>query len=359
MPKFLTPINLNQLEIQKAVIENYAGSPQGVVSGVEGQMLWDSTNNKFYVNIGTTNWQDVGSGGTDTNTTYGISAETATGGVNLRLTGNDASQDNVKFANGTGITFTRTDADTITVATTVTDTNWYPTTFAWTGGTTAGPTGSLTGTGMSAVSYAAIPAATGSASGIVTTTTQSFGGDKTFSNNVIVTGNLTVNGTTQTINSTTVTIDDPVFTLGGDTAPGADDNKDRGIEFRWHNGSVAKVGFFGFDDSTGKFTFIPDATNTSEVFSGTKGELDANIAWSNVTGTPTFPVKYATTLSTSATSYTVTHNLGSADVVVSVYEVGSPYAEIICDIEHTSTTTCTIKFAVAPSANTYRVVVIG
>lgn len=112
-------------------------------------------------------------------------------------------------------------------------------------------------------------------------------GNVSVSNNLTVTGNLTVNGTTTTVNSTTMTVDDPVFTLGGDTAPGSDDNKDRGIEFRWHNGTTAKVGFFGFDDSTGKFTFIPDATNTSEVFSGTKGTIDANIDWTNVTNQPT------------------------------------------------------------------------
>ena len=100
--------------------------------------------------------------------------------------------------------------------------------------------------------------------------------DLSVSGNIAVTGNLTVNGTTTTVNSTTVTIDDPIFTVGGDSAPGSDDNKDRGIEFRWHNGSAAKVGFFGFDDSTGKFTFVPDATNSSEVFSGTKGDIDVN-----------------------------------------------------------------------------------
>ena len=36
----------------------------------------------------------------------------------------------------------------------------------------------------------------------------------------------------------------------------------------------AKLGFFGFDDSTGKLTFIPDATDNSAVISGTKGNLD-------------------------------------------------------------------------------------
>jgi hypothetical protein len=55
---------------------------------------------------------------TDTNTTYSISAETATGGVNLRLTGSDAVTDDVKLAAGSNITLTRTDASTITIAAT-------------------------------------------------------------------------------------------------------------------------------------------------------------------------------------------------------------------------------------------------
>ena len=96
----------------------------------------------------------------------------------------------------------------------------------------------------------------------------------TVGNNLTVDGNLTVNGTQTTVNSTTVTVDDPIFVVGGDSAPGSDDNKDRGMEFRWHNGSAAKLGFFGFDDSTGKFTFVPDATDNSAIISGTKGNLD-------------------------------------------------------------------------------------
>jgi hypothetical protein len=111
-------------------------------------------------------------------------------------------------------------------------------------------------------------------------------GQITTTGNIIVGNDLIVNGNTVTVNSTTVTIDDPIFTLGGDTVPASDDNKDRGIEFRYHNGTSAKLGFFGYDDSTGKFTFIPDATNTSEVFSGTKGEVDAYVDWSNILGKP-------------------------------------------------------------------------
>jgi hypothetical protein len=81
--------------------------------------------------------------------------------------------------------------------------------------------------------------------------------------NVEIDGNLTVNGTQTVLNSTVVTVDDPIFMIGGDSAPSSDDNLDRGIEFRW----------FGSDASTGKFTFIPDATDTSGVISGTPGDV--------------------------------------------------------------------------------------
>ena len=50
--------------------------------------------------------------------------------------------------------------------------------------------------------------------------------------------------------------------------------KDRGIDFRWHNGTAAKVGFFGYDDSSQKWTFVPDATINASVVTGTKGFLD-------------------------------------------------------------------------------------
>lgn len=102
------------------------------------------------------------------------------------------------------------------------------------------------------------------------------------SSNINVKGNLIVEGTTTTINSTITTIKDPVLTLGEGTV--VDDNKDRGIEFKWNNGTDNKIGFFGFDDSTGKFTFIPDATNTSEVFTGTAGTFVASIFEGDLTG---------------------------------------------------------------------------
>jgi len=57
------------------------------------------------------------------------------------------------------------------------------------------------------------------------------------------------------------------------------------------------------------------------------------------------------------TSYTISHNLNTKDVIVSVYDNSSPYAEVICDVQHTSTTAITLLFSVAPTSNQYRVVV--
>ena len=127
---------------------------------------------------------------------------------------------------------------------------------------------------------------------------------------VTVGGDLTVNGTTTTVNSTTVTIDDPIFTLGGDSAPGSDDNKDRGIEFRWHNGSAAKVGFFGYDDNAAAFTFVPDATNSSEVFSGTVG----NAIFGNITGTLQTAAQTNITSTGALDGGSITSGFGAIDV---------------------------------------------
>ena len=98
---------------------------------------------------------------------------------------------------------------------------------------------------------------------------------------------VTYNGTSQAPGITTTS--QVVITHGYDT------NTDRGISFNYNTGSgIAnnKVGFFGFDDSaisnssatatnhgthgdgSRKWTYIPDATVSNSVVSGTKGFLD-------------------------------------------------------------------------------------
>lgn len=109
------------------------------------------------------------------------------------------------------------------------------------------------------------------------------------SGNVQIPGNLIVEGNTISIGSTISTLLDPILVLGagiGGTNPIADDNKDRGIEFRYFSGS-AKTGFFGWDDSEEKFVFYSDAINTNETFSGTLGTAKFANVYSNLIGTAT------------------------------------------------------------------------
>jgi len=95
----------------------------------------------------------------------------------------------------------------------------------------------------------------------------------TVGDNLVVTGNLTVSGTTTTVNSSTVSIADPIFEIG---ESGTDDNLDRGIKMKYNDGA-ARFAFMGFDDSDAKFAMIARATDTNNVFSGSTGTLKANI----------------------------------------------------------------------------------
>jgi hypothetical protein len=70
--------------------------------------------------------------------------------------------------------------------------------------------------------------------------------------------------------------------------------------------------------------------------------------------------KYAASVGDGTnTTYTLTHNLGTRDVQVTVYDNSSPYAEVVVDVQHTSTTAIAVLFSVAPTSNQYRVVVQG
>jgi hypothetical protein len=69
--------------------------------------------------------------------------------------------------------------------------------------------------------------------------------------------------------------------------------------------------------------------------------------------------RYATSIGdTSATSFTITHNLNSLDVIVQVY-TNSDGSEVMADISRTGVNTVSVTVASAPSSNQYRVVVVG
>jgi hypothetical protein len=120
-------------------------------------------------------------------------------------------------------------------------------------------------------------ATTGSTTLTLDNTTGLNAGDIVAGNNIVVgTTIVSIDSSTEiTINNATTggiaSGTDLIFTQG------ADDNLDRGIEFKYYNAGL-KTGFFGYDESgisedvvNYYFTYIPNATNTNNVFSGTVG----------------------------------------------------------------------------------------
>ena len=61
----------------------------------------------------------------------------------------------------------------------------------------------------------------------------------------------------------------------------------------------------------------------------------------------------------TATVFTITHNLGTRDVFVGVYQNTGNYDDVICDVERPNVNTVVLRFGIAPAANSIRVVVIG
>ena len=145
-----------------------------------------------------------------------------------------------------------------------------------------------------------------------------------------------------------------------------EEGTDAGTQFRQTqvNGTI--------DSSNVIFTsFGTAAPSASESTAGiaeiaTQGETDTGTDDSRIV-TPLklktwsgAPKRYAAAFGDgSATSYTITHNLGSRDLTVAVYRNSGNYDEVECDVEHSTTNTVTLKFSAAPTSNQYRVVVLG
>ena len=91
------------------------------------------------------------------------------------------------------------------------------------------------------------------------------------SGTIVLNSNVQINGTTTNVYSTITNIQDPIISLGGVIGNVINDQKDRGIEFKWNlNGQ--KTGFFGWKYNQSRFVFIKDGVNTDEVFSGAYGD---------------------------------------------------------------------------------------
>ena len=155
--------------------------------------------------------------------------------------------------------------------------------------TTTGTVTSVSGSGAISVTdgtttpTVSVATASGSAAGIVSTGTQAFAGDKTFNNSVIVSGDLTVSGTTTTVNTEEILLADNIITLNSNFS-GTSPSESAGLEiergdeanslFQWKESGVGETGdldkgwSFGTArvEATGFYgTFYGDATGLTGV----------------------------------------------------------------------------------------------
>lgn len=198
-------------------------------------------------------------------------------------------------------------------------------------------------------------------------------GDADDDTTVVIRGNLQVDGTTTTVNSATLDVADNEITLNSDVTGAPSENA--GIEVE--RGTAANVGIRWNEDDD-KWQFTNDGSTYSDLGASpadasetVKGIVELATIAEVTTGTDTTRAvtpaglaafgaarSFATSIGDgSATSYTVTHNLGTKDVIVQLYDV-STFDTVYADVKRpANTNTILVEFTSAPSSNDIRVLV--
>jgi len=194
-------VNANLIELYSISGGANIGSVPPISGVEEGELWWSTVEGRLYIYYSGA-WID--SSPVDGFVEYDISAVATTGGANIRLSGTDLSQDNIKIASSTNITVTQTDVNTITLSST-----------SYTGNITGNLTGNadtvtngvytnnsyadpiwITSLAGSKVSGNISGNAGSVTNGVYTTGDQTIGGTKTFSNTI--SGSITGNAGTVT-----------------------------------------------------------------------------------------------------------------------------------------------------------------
>ena len=314
---YLTDINLNKNELQNAVIQKLATDPSS--GQTAGWIIFNTTDNQLKVYDGSA-WTNVGGDitGVDITAGTGLSGTVSTTSgqhtqtINLANTAVTAGS----YGSATSIpTFTvdaqgrLTAAGSASITTTLTiDSD------------SASEDVSLADDDLKIVGTTNEIETAVTKSGTDVSLTIGLPDDVTIGNDLTVLGDLQVTGTTTTNNVETVSTSNGIIFEG--TVADA------------HEGTLLAGAL------TADVTYtLPDKTGTVAMTSDITDRF------------------YATSIGDgSATSYAVTHNLGSQDVIVQLYDASS-LDTVFADVVRTSTSVVTIDFATAPTANDIRVLV--
>lgn len=466
--KYLTNLDLNQNELQNAVVQNLASAPG---SPVAGQLYFDTNGSLNHIKVyNGTGWDDLtegdisgvtagtglAGGGTSgtvtlnidttgvTAASYGSStaipvltinaqgqitaASTASITTTLSIAGDGATSDSVAlatdtltFAGDTGITATvASDTVTIDLDDTAVTTGSYGaadtvSTF------TVDQQGRLTAAGQTSISILSsqvsdlssntVSSLTGTANevevsastGAVTVGLPNdviIGNDLTVTNDLTVSGNLTVTGTSTTVDTATLTVEDPLIILGSNND--TTDAVDIGFYGLYDTSGSQDLyaGLFRDADDSGKFKLFVDSqtaptTTVDTAATGyTIGTLVANVEGGTVsgltsdiavvdggtgastetnartnlgvsTGTPTTSTSTLARIaaqdcaasSGSTSTTTVTHNFGTKDVIVQVFDA-STGSTVVGDVARSTTNAVTVTLnGSSITAGDYRIVV--
>lgn len=347
MAKYLSHIDLNQNQLQNAVVHPLGSAPS---TPVEGQIYFNSTagNKKLYVYNGTA-WTDL-AGVYSILEGDGISVSGSSGEVTISV---DASATYFEFSSGSlsikagSIGATELDATGVTA-------NSY-------GSGSAIPTftvdanGRLTAAGEVSISSTLdIAADAGTDDGVVlgtdtltiaggTNINTSVSGDTitvnldaspTIGGDLVVEGNLTVSGTTTTVNTETINLADNIITLNSNET--GTPSEDAGIEVeRGTSTNVAVI----WDESADRWAFTNDGSTYFNI--PVPSEYDTSASR-----------EHAATIADTAT---VTHNLGSRDVIVQLFDTVT-YETVFADVERSTTNAVDVTFASTPT-NSVRVLI--
>jgi hypothetical protein len=469
--RFLTPIDLNKLELQNARIQNLSSDP---ASPVAGQIYYNSVDAQLkYYNGSASAWQVIGQSieqledavadlltagsgifldyndgtGTLTIANTGVTSVLGTanevevsasagavtislpGTINASTTGNANTattlatartislggdlSGSASFNGSTDITINATvGANSVALGTDTTG-DYVAGATAGTGINVSGSGGegstlTISNTGVTSVTGTANEVTVSASAGAVTI---GLPDDVTIGGSLVVTGDLTVSGSTTYLNTATLQVEDnkvvlnsgatgtPTIDAGieverGD-APNAELFWDES-EGKWtaSNGSASYalslvghthtssditnfqeavedvVGAMATDSGTVDLTYTDNGAGagtlsasvilaaSASYLSTTSGLAVDKISLGSALITDGFSRKVSANLTGSATSYAITHNLGTRDVTVNVYD-NATYETVETDIVRTDSNTVTVSFAVAPTSNAYRVVIVG